>query len=165
MWEPYEVWISREEMVDFLLYAASLEASVATRSKMSENALDKLFQRKNKTYPMMLTVDERVQDGHGTVGNTSVGVDLLQDWKTADVSPKVAFGADRDLQRRKTRQLTLVDVGGVGLLARLGALLLLASGGGLLAGILLLGSLGGSGGGLGGGLLVGLGRHFEKTGW
>lgn len=32
----YEVWISREEMVDFLLYAASLEASVATRSKMSE---------------------------------------------------------------------------------------------------------------------------------
>lgn len=30
-----EVWISREEMVDFLLYAASLEASVATRSKMS----------------------------------------------------------------------------------------------------------------------------------
>lgn len=32
---PYEVWISREEIVDFLLYAASLEASVATRSKMS----------------------------------------------------------------------------------------------------------------------------------
>jgi hypothetical protein len=32
-----EVWISREEMVDFLLYAASLEASVATRSKISEN--------------------------------------------------------------------------------------------------------------------------------
>lgn len=31
----YEVWISREEMVDFLLYAASLDASVATRSKMS----------------------------------------------------------------------------------------------------------------------------------
>lgn len=31
----YEVWISRDEMVDFLLYAASLDASVATRSKMS----------------------------------------------------------------------------------------------------------------------------------
>lgn len=30
-----EVWISRDEMVDFLLYAASLDASVATRSKMS----------------------------------------------------------------------------------------------------------------------------------
>lgn len=30
-----DVWISREEMVDFLLYAASLDASVATRSKMS----------------------------------------------------------------------------------------------------------------------------------
>lgn len=32
----YEVWISRDEIVDFLLYAASFEASVATRSKMSE---------------------------------------------------------------------------------------------------------------------------------
>ena len=31
-----DVWISREEMVDFLLYAASFEASVATRSKMSD---------------------------------------------------------------------------------------------------------------------------------
>jgi len=31
----YEVWISRDEIVDFLLYAASLDASVATRSKMS----------------------------------------------------------------------------------------------------------------------------------
>lgn len=32
-----EVWISREEMVDFLLYAASFEASVATRSKISDS--------------------------------------------------------------------------------------------------------------------------------
>jgi len=31
----YDVWISRDEMVDFLLYAASLDASVATRSKIS----------------------------------------------------------------------------------------------------------------------------------
>ena len=30
-----DVWISRDEIVDFLLYAASLDASVATRSKMS----------------------------------------------------------------------------------------------------------------------------------
>ena len=35
----YEVWISREEMVDFLLYAASLDASVATRSKMSRGRI------------------------------------------------------------------------------------------------------------------------------
>lgn len=26
------------------------------------------------------TVDEGVQDGHGTVRDTSVGVDLLEDW-------------------------------------------------------------------------------------
>ncbi len=59
-------------------------------------------------------------------------------------------------------QLTLVDVRGVGLLAGLGALLLVTRRGGLLASILLLlGSLGGSSRGLGGGLLVGgLGGHF-----
>ena len=75
-----------------------------------------------------LTVDEGVQDGHGTVGDTGVGVDLLED---------------------------LVDVGRVGLLAGLGALLLVTGdGGGLLAGLLLLsrslagGSLAGGGGGL-----------------
>lgn len=26
-------------------------------------------------------VDEGVQDGHGAVGDTSVGVDLLEDWR------------------------------------------------------------------------------------
>jgi len=56
----------------------------------------------------------------------------------------------------------LVDVRAVRLLAGLGALLLVARGSGLLASILLLGSLGGSGGSLGGGLLVGgLGGHFD----
>jgi hypothetical protein len=75
-----------------------------------------------------LTVDEGVQDGHGTVGDTGVGVNLLED---------------------------LVDVRRVGLLSGLGALLLLARGsGGLLACLLLLswgfagGSLAGGGGGL-----------------
>lgn len=81
-----EVWISREEMVDFLLYAASLEASVATRSKMSEikktqirirNAnLQKMFDWKKRKKKH--TVDERVQDRHSTVGDTGVRVNLLQ---------------------------------------------------------------------------------------
>lgn len=59
--------------------------------------------------------------------------------------------------------LTFVDVGGVGLLARLGALLLVARGGSLLAGLLLLGGGLGSGG-LGGGLLLScsFGCHFES---
>ena len=35
----YEVWISRDDIVDFLLYAASLDASVATRSKISETRI------------------------------------------------------------------------------------------------------------------------------
>lgn len=88
-----------------------MEASVATRSKMSE--MDVRIGRALRSDRDMLTVDEGVQDGHGTVGDTSVGVDLLED---------------------------LVDVGRVGLLAGLGALLLVARGsGGLLAGLLLLG--------------------------
>lgn len=66
-------------MVDFLLYAASLEASVATRSKISgteesENAFADARRRVN----WLLTVDEGVQDGHGAVGDTGVGVNLLQ---------------------------------------------------------------------------------------
>jgi hypothetical protein len=78
IWETYEVWISREEIVDFLLYAASLEASDATRSKISEKRVSAL-QIESRCDSDMHTVDERVQDGHGAVGDTGVGVDLLED--------------------------------------------------------------------------------------
>jgi len=62
---------------------------------------------------------------------------------------------------RKQARITLVDVGRVGLLARLGALLLVTGSCRLLAGILLLRSLGGRGRSLGGGLLISsFGRHF-----
>jgi hypothetical protein len=73
--ETYDVWISRDEMVDFLLYAASLDASVATRSKISDGI--RQYLRKLEWFGLH-TVDERVKDGHGTVGNTSVWVNLLQ---------------------------------------------------------------------------------------
>jgi hypothetical protein len=52
--DAYEVWISREEMVDFLLYAANLEASVATRSKMSKNA----SVQAHRDATDLLTIDE-----------------------------------------------------------------------------------------------------------
>jgi len=82
-------------------------------------------------------IDERVENGHRTVGDTSVRVNLLQN---------------------------LVDVGRVGLLPGLGTLLLLTAGSGsLLASILLLRS-GLSGRSLssdGGLLLGGLGGHFD----
>jgi hypothetical protein len=42
-------------------------------------------------------VDERVQDGHGTVGDTSVGVDLLEDCgKDASVN----VGDEKSAKRR-----------------------------------------------------------------
>jgi hypothetical protein len=66
-------------MVDFLLYAASLEASDATRSKMSDKRVSAL-QIGSRCDSDMHTVDERVQDGHGAVGDTGVGVDLLKNW-------------------------------------------------------------------------------------
>ena len=64
--------------MDFLLYAASLEASVATRSKMSGNCVSNLEMGARCGWRMR-TIDEGVQDRHGAVGDTSVGVDLLED--------------------------------------------------------------------------------------
>jgi hypothetical protein len=61
-----DVWISRDEMVDFLLYAASFEASVATRSKISDGQLDRTRERKHHEVERH-TIDERVQNGHGAV--------------------------------------------------------------------------------------------------
>jgi hypothetical protein len=76
-------------------------------------------------------------------------------------------GAARRVRRAAAKdrvKLTLVDVGGVGLLPGLGALLLVARGSGrLLASLLLLGgSLAGRGLAAGGGSLLGLGGHFEE---
>jgi hypothetical protein len=84
-------------------------------------------------------VDERVQDGHGTSRNTSIRVDLLENF---------------------------VDVRRVGFLPGLAALLLLArsSSCGLLAGFLLLsGGLSSRGLATSAGLLLGsFGRHFVR---
>ena len=63
-------------MVDFLLYAASLDASVATRSKISKHQIRCVTPSVNLR---LLTVDKGVEDRHGAVGNASVRVNLLQD--------------------------------------------------------------------------------------
>ena len=64
--------------MDFLLEAASLEASVATRSKMSESRTLEFGTKPQYGHSMGLTIDEGVQDGHGAVGDTSIWVDLLE---------------------------------------------------------------------------------------
>ena len=63
--------------MDFLLYAANLDASVATRSKISANQVRKA---KQQTVRCRRTIDEGVQDRHRTVGDTGIGVNLLQNW-------------------------------------------------------------------------------------
>ena len=107
------------------------------------------------------TVDERVKDGHGTVGNTSVWVNLLEDCRGA-----LGASSQKLCDKSQQRKLTLVDVGAVGLLAGLGSLLLLARwGGGLLASLFLL-SWGLSAcwclSGSGWGLCRSLGSHFYR---
>lgn len=59
--ETHEVWISRDEIVDFLLYAASLEASVATRSKISR-IMGQLTENGVLRGGKLHTIDEGVQD-------------------------------------------------------------------------------------------------------
>jgi len=69
-----EVWISRDEMVDRWLYEASLEASEAIRSKMSEtNEL-------RMAMALLLRVSRSLAfSSRGHSRDTGVGVDLLED--------------------------------------------------------------------------------------
>src|SRR5258708_38414555 len=71
-------------------------------------------------------------------------------------APLVLMQKRRDSEAQE--ELPFVDVGGVGLLARLGALLLVTRGSGLLAGLLLLGGGLGSGG-------LGSGGFFKRRIW
>ena len=63
----------------------------------SENETQKSESKKvNPKRQKRLTVDEGVEDGHGTVGDTSVGVDLLEDCER-----RVSKRDQRDLLMRK----------------------------------------------------------------
>lgn len=58
---------------------------MATRSKMSNKASQKRVLVQGAEQERKHTVDEGVQDGHGTGRDTSVRVDLLQDWRKQSV--------------------------------------------------------------------------------
>ena len=122
-----------------------------------------------------LTIDEGVEDGHGTVGNTSIWVNLLQDWNTTrqqelegELMPLLQSRKAQRCEAAWTRKPTFVNVGGVGLLPSLASLLLLTRWGrsGFLAGLLLVGrSLTGWGLATSGGFLFSsFGRHFWSSG-
>ena len=132
-----------------------------------------------------LTIDERVQDRHRTVGDTGVWVDLLQHYEGASaivgkgmsspdehahkgfIKPARGEVIGRSEGGEDRKICTFVNVRGVSLLSRLVALLLIASRRrGLLASLFLLcrrfsasRCLSASGGGL---LFSGFGRH---SGW
>lgn len=49
------------------------------------------------------TVDERVQDGHGTVGDTSVRVNLLEDWRNGVSDASLRCERKREESRSRRR--------------------------------------------------------------
>ena len=117
------VWISRDEIVDFLEY----DASSATRALSLEvrNGMRGTRTGGFCSNALENVVHERVEDGHRLVRDTRVRVDLLED-----------YVAEQHITRQHQTRLivaehvaaprTLVDVGAVRLLADLLALLLLA---------------------------------------
>lgn len=72
-----DVWISRDEMVDFLEYDASSEMkklNATNRNGQNEKLTGSFGGNALKD-----VVDKGVEDGHRLVGDTGVGVDLLED--------------------------------------------------------------------------------------
>jgi len=68
------VWISREEMVDRWLYEASLDASEAIRSKISETKELRIAM----ALLLIISFDSNEVE-RASLRDTSVGVDLLED--------------------------------------------------------------------------------------
>ena len=83
-----EVWISREEMVDFFEYWASSVSVLVSHKQTTEPTSTRTGSLRRDT--LKDVVDKRVEDGHGLVGDTRVGVDLLEDWRRVNklVRPK-----------------------------------------------------------------------------
>ena len=71
------VWISREEMVDFLEYAASSGKDVELKSPFLRITIRK-HTRCLCGNPLKDIIDKRVEDGHRLVGDTRIGVYLLE---------------------------------------------------------------------------------------
>ena len=71
------VWISREEMVDFLEYAASSAKDVELKSPLLRITIRK-HTRCLCGNPLKDIIDTRVEDGHRLVGDTRIGVYLLE---------------------------------------------------------------------------------------
>ena len=72
-----EVWISRDEIVDFLEYcASSIQSAKSAITRENKNQSPRT--RCLGCDTLEDVVDERVEDGHRLVGDTSIGVHLLE---------------------------------------------------------------------------------------
>ena len=83
-----EVWISRDEMVDFLLSEHNEQSQPAARRKRYDRQtggeLGSFFGDSLEEIG-----DERVEDEHGLVGDTGIGVHLLEDLRASSYSQPV----------------------------------------------------------------------------
>jgi hypothetical protein len=113
-----EVWISREEIVLFLLYDASSTDDASTVNRGRSNIQERTGGLRGDTFKDI--VHERVKDGHSLVGDTGIRVYLLEHcMKTRQIRVNT--------RKIKLMKHTLVDVRRVSLLPQLFALLLLVS--------------------------------------
>ena len=113
------VWISRDEMVDFLEYAAS--SGKNKTSLLSPSHHDETSTRTGSLGGDSFkdVIDKRVEDGHGLVGDTRVRMHLLENCTRHGDQRRVSgIGPSGGL--------TLVNVRRVRLLSQLLSLLLFA---------------------------------------
>jgi len=82
------VWISRDEMVDFLEYAASSANVVSILARSTK--IDRRMRTGSFSGDTLEdVVDKRVQDSHSLVGDTSVRVYLLEHYTLVSKSTKI----------------------------------------------------------------------------
>ena len=101
-----DVWISRDEMVDFFEYAVSSE--IKTLNGILDHD-DKLTRSLGSNAPKDV-VNKAIENSHRLVRDTRVGVDLLEDCQIPTKSTRVQ-------KRRSKNERTLVDVRAVGFLS------------------------------------------------
>ena len=125
-----EVWISRDEMVDFLLYEASLEASPAMRSKMSLTNELVTTERQRGCPDCLTETTGQAKDGRSSRKSCSIrhaSPDLRSCYAPNSLQDHHCLVGDTGIRVHLLQHL--VDVGRVGLGTLLLSLLLVTIGG------------------------------------
>jgi len=102
------VWISREEIVDFLEYAASSAnvMSILTRS----TKIDRRMRTGSFSGDTLEdVVDERIQDSHSLIGDTGIRVYLLEHYELVSKSSRVGEISTHPCRCKSCRSLYVLS--------------------------------------------------------